>query len=241
MSHAHEAAPVRVLVMAKAPVPGLAKTRLAVTLGDVTAAELAAAALLDTLDAVEAVAGSDHRLLAFTGDLAHAAAGEQLADRLDSWHRVDQRGAGFAERLVNAHRDAAAMWGDHVVVQIGTDTPQVSGADLTRLTHVARGDSQACALGPAADGGWWGLATGRPGLADSLAGVPMSRADTGHLTAQALRRGGATVTILHELTDVDTVADAHAVTQQFPQLAFSRLFAQVYRHATGAGRRGATR
>ncbi len=241
MSGSREATAVRVLVMAKAPVPGLAKTRLAVTLGDVTAAELAAAALLDTLDAVEAVAGSDHRLLTLTGDLDHAAAGEQLAGRLDSWHRVEQRGGGFAERLVNAHRDAAALWGDHVVVQIGTDTPQVSGADFARLAHVAQGDSRACALGPAADGGWWGLATGRPGLADSLADVPMSRADTGHLTAQALRRGGATVTLLHELTDVDTVADAHAVTRQFPQLAFSRLFAQVYGDDADADRREATR
>ncbi|MGA9346417.1 MAG: DUF2064 domain-containing protein [Nocardioidaceae bacterium] len=241
MSGAREVTAVRVLVMAKAPVPGLAKTRLAVTLGEVTAAELAAAALLDTLDAVEAVTESDHRLLAFTGDLADATAGAQLAARLDSWHRVEQRGAGLAERLVNAHRDAAALWGDHVVVQIGTDTPQVSGADLARLAEVAHGNSQACALGPAADGGWWGLATGRPGLADSLAHVPMSRADTGHLTAQALRRGGATVTLLHELTDVDTVADAHAVTQQFPQLAFSRLFVQVYKHSTATGRREATR
>ena len=44
--------PVTVLVVAKAPVPGLAKTRLARTLGAETAADLAAAALLDTLDAV---------------------------------------------------------------------------------------------------------------------------------------------------------------------------------------------
>ena len=36
------------LVVAKAPVPGLAKTRIAQTIGDDAAAELAAAALLDT-------------------------------------------------------------------------------------------------------------------------------------------------------------------------------------------------
>ena len=39
-----------VLVVAKAPVPGAAKTRLAATVGDRNAAELAAAALLDTID-----------------------------------------------------------------------------------------------------------------------------------------------------------------------------------------------
>src|SRR6478672_3319507 len=46
--------PVVVLVVAKAPVPGQAKTRLAAGVGDQAAAEIAAAALLDTLDAVAA-------------------------------------------------------------------------------------------------------------------------------------------------------------------------------------------
>ena len=44
--------PVTLLVVAKAPVPGQAKTRLAATVGDRVAAQIAAAALLDTLDAV---------------------------------------------------------------------------------------------------------------------------------------------------------------------------------------------
>ena len=44
--------PSRVLVVAKAPVPGQAKTRLAATSATEAAADIAAAALLDTLDAV---------------------------------------------------------------------------------------------------------------------------------------------------------------------------------------------
>ena len=43
------------LVMAKAPVPGQAKTRLAPVFGSDGAARIAAAALLDTLDAVRVV------------------------------------------------------------------------------------------------------------------------------------------------------------------------------------------
>ena len=39
-------------MVAKAPVPGLAKTRLAASIGAEAAADVAAAALLDTLDAV---------------------------------------------------------------------------------------------------------------------------------------------------------------------------------------------
>ena len=52
---------VAVLVVAKAPRPGAVKTRLAADLGDVGAARVAAAALLDTL----LVAGTvfAHRIL----------------------------------------------------------------------------------------------------------------------------------------------------------------------------------
>ena len=46
--------PVIFLVVAKAPVPGQAKTRLAASVGEQAAADIAAAALLDTLDAVAA-------------------------------------------------------------------------------------------------------------------------------------------------------------------------------------------
>ena len=43
--------PVTLVVIAKAPVAGFAKTRLAATVGDAAAADIAAASLLDTLDA----------------------------------------------------------------------------------------------------------------------------------------------------------------------------------------------
>ena len=65
--------PVVALVVAKAPVPGLAKTRLAASIGDRAAADIAAAALLDTLDAV-AAAPVQARVVAMTGDLDAACA-----------------------------------------------------------------------------------------------------------------------------------------------------------------------
>jgi len=59
--------PGAVLVVAKAPVPGLAKTRLAATIGAEAAADVAAAALLDTLEA--ATASGAGTLVALTGDV----------------------------------------------------------------------------------------------------------------------------------------------------------------------------
>ncbi|MDT7765522.1 MAG: uncharacterized protein QOC63_4942, partial [Mycobacterium sp.] len=66
--------PVVVLVVAKAPAPGQAKTRLAASVGAQAAADIAAAALLDTLDAV-AAAQVQARVVALTGDLDNAGAG----------------------------------------------------------------------------------------------------------------------------------------------------------------------
>ena len=102
--------PVTVLVVAKAPVPGQAKTRLAASVGDRAAAGIAAAALLDTLDAV-ADAPVAARVVALTGSLDDASAGGEIRSCLADFSVVPQRGADFAERLANAHVDAAALEG----------------------------------------------------------------------------------------------------------------------------------
>src|SRR5271168_289415 len=95
--------PVSLLVVAKAPEPGRAKTRLAASVGDRVAAEIAAAALLDTLDAVTATP-----VAALTGDLDAAAGGAEIRRRLESFTVIPQRGNDFAHRLANAHADAGS-------------------------------------------------------------------------------------------------------------------------------------
>ena len=200
--------PVTALVVAKAPVPGLAKTRLAAAVGDAVAADIAAAALLDTLDAV-AAAPFSARVVALTGDLALAARSGEIRARLDDFIVIGQRGADFAHRLANAHTDAAAAAGDQPVLQIGMDTPQLT-ADM--LADCAGKLSPGIAvLGPARDGGWWSLGVNDPALAGCLTGVAMSHPDTGALTAAALMRAGAQVVLAEELADVDTIDDVPGV------------------------------
>lgn len=196
---------VTALVVAKAPEPGRAKTRLAASVGDRVAAEIAAAALLDTLDAV-AAAPVAARVVALTGDLEQAAAAADIRQRLRDFTVIAQRGADFAARLANAHADAATGF---PVLQIGMDTPQVT-ADL--LGGCARRLLDAPAvLGPAADGGWWVLGVASPAMAECLRGVPMSRADTGELTLRALRDNGIEVATVQQLADIDVVADVAVV------------------------------
>lgn len=202
-----------VLVVAKAPVPGLAKTRLAATIGDAAAADVAAAALLDTLDVV-AAAPVAARVLALTGDVDRASRADEIRDRLSGFTVVPQRGDDFAERLVCAHADAAAVAGDRPVLQIGMDTPQVTGKLIARCA-TALLETQAL-LGMAADGGWWVLGVRSGRMADCLRPVPMSQTNTGALTLSALRDKGYRVRLVPELADVDTVEDVEAVRRCCP-------------------------
>ncbi|MCV6968349.1 TIGR04282 family arsenosugar biosynthesis glycosyltransferase [Mycobacterium bohemicum] len=209
--------PVTLLVVAKAPEPGKAKTRLAATVGDRVAAEIAAAALLDTLDAVVA-APVAARVVAFTGDLDGSACAAEIRQRLESFTVIAQRGDQFADRLANAHADSAD---GYPVLQIGMDTPQVT-AEL--LSGCARELLDAPAvLGLAHDGGWWALGVAEPAMAECLRAVPMSRADTGELTLRALRRSGVEVTHVQPLPDVDVVDDVAAVREACgPRSRFAR-------------------
>ena len=168
--------------------PGLAKTRLATAVGDVVAADIAAAALLDTLDAV-AAAPVRSRVVAMTGDLNDACRRDEIRERLADFTVVAQRGADFAERLANAHVDAA----EHglPVLQIGMDTPQVTAEMIGDCAEVLL--YRDAVLGMALDGGWWVLGVANPAMADCLRTVPMSRSDTGAVTLAALRDTGIDV------------------------------------------------
>jgi glycosyltransferase A (GT-A) superfamily protein (DUF2064 family) len=202
------ALPVTLLVVAKAPEPGKAKTRLAASVGDRVAAEIAAAALLDTLDAV-ATAPVAARVVALTGNLDAAAGAADILRRLESFTVIGQRGDDFADRLANAHADAGALHEGHPVLQIGMDTPQVTDG---LLASCARRLLQAQAvLGLARDGGWWVLGLQTPAAAECLCGVPMSQPNTGELTVKALHDNGIDVTPVELLTDFDIVDDVAVV------------------------------
>ncbi len=201
--------PPSVLVVAKAPVVGRVKTRLGVRIGMAAAAELAAAALLDTIDACAAYApGRCH--LALEGDLAQARRGAEVRRRLSGWRVFAQEGQGLGERLAHAHGHLAGPR-----VQVGMDTPQVTPAQLGEV--VAGLEAHRAVVAPATDGGWWALALRVPGDARVLRRVTMSTADTARRTRAALATlrdpGGPAYSVgtAAELTDVDTVSDADQV------------------------------
>ena len=213
-----------ILVVAKAPVAGFAKTRLASTVGARAAAQLAAAALLDTVDSALAVPGATVAC-ALTGELTEAERATELASAFQDCVVFPQRGTDFADRLANAHADVAARFPGAPVLQVGMDTPQLTPSLLTAaLSGLDEADA---VLGPAVDGGWWALGLRHPAEAHVLRTIPMSQSDTGARTLAALRANGLSVSPLPSLSDVDTMADAVRVAAQAPATRFARAFAAV--------------
>lgn len=218
---------VGVLVVAKAPVPGLVKTRLMAQFSAEDAAALASAALLDTLDTALSVPGSSV-VVSLAGVIDDAVGADDLRERLSRTTVMEQHGDTLGDRLDRAHRDAVAAIGDDaVVMQVGMDTPHLTVEHLQAgIDAVAAGGG--AALGHAADGGWWGLALRGAQGSDALPGVPMSRDDTGVNTAQALRAAGLVVHRLPDLSDVDHPEDVLAAAALCaPSSAFARLAARL--------------
>jgi uncharacterized protein len=212
-----------VIVLAKAPEPGRVKTRLCPPATPAEAADLAAASLLDTIDAVSGVPGAEP-VVVLTGSLGRAARSDELTAALRGCRVLPQRGADLGERIAVAHADTAALFPAHPTLLVGMDTPQADAALLAAcLDRLCDTDG---VLGMAADGGWWAMGLRDPRSARLVAGVPTSRDDTGERTLRALRDGGLSVGLLPELTDVDTAADALAVAAAAPGGRFAAALAR---------------
>lgn len=209
------------LVVAKAPVPGLAKTRLCPPATPEEAADVAAAALLDTLDAVLRTPRV-RPVVALTGDLDRGRRAAGIRAVLRRITVLPQRGASFADRLANAHADTHRLHG-LPVFQIGMDTPQLT--PLLLAESVGRLDAHDAVLGPAADGGWWALGLNDPASAEHLRGVPMSRPDTGARTLLAL--GDRDTGVLPVLSDVDDMTTAREVAASVPHTRFAAALARL--------------
>ncbi|WP_055500385.1 TIGR04282 family arsenosugar biosynthesis glycosyltransferase [Streptomyces albus] len=216
------------LVIAKEPRPGRAKTRLAPAFTARGAAALAAAALTDTLRTVLAVPAR-RRVLVLDGrpgpwlpEPGEGGAGLEI---------VPQAGGSLDERLA-----AAFALCDGPALLVGMDTPQLTPAHLALATGPAAWHRHDAFFGPAADGGFWalGLAAPDPAL---LRGVPMSTPRTGAVQRARLVAAGLTVTDLPELRDVDEPEDAAAVAAQAPGTLFAAEHARWRRPAQDAAAR----
>lgn len=195
-----------VIVLAKEPVPGRVKTRLCPPCSPAVAAEVAAAALADTL-AAACASHVDRVVLALDGRPGPWCPSDVVV--------VDQGDGGLDQRLTRAWEATAGP-----AVQIGMDTPQVTATDLDQAMERLLAPGVDAVLGEAADGGWWAVGFRRPEPRAFL-GVPTSRPDTGRRQLERLRQLGLRVDPLPVRTDVDTWPDALDVALGHPGTRFA--------------------
>ncbi|CAN5308515.1 DUF2064 domain-containing protein [soil metagenome] len=193
------------VVIAKEPLPGKAKTRLHPPLTLEQAAQLAAAAIGDTLHALGDVPAT-RRILLFDGDIRPPGS--------DGYEVLPQVGGTLDVRLA-AVFDA----GDEPMVLVGMDTPQVTAAHLAPAFGTWEVDAW---FGPASDGGFWALGMREP-RGDLIRGVEMSTDRTGADQLERLAVAGLSVGMLPQLDDVDTIDDARVVAALAPSTRFARL------------------
>jgi uncharacterized protein len=193
------AVPVRIVVMAKAPRPGLAKTRLAAVLGDDGAARLAARMLRHAVaQAVQAGCGPVELRVTPDADDEHIVA-------LVREHAlpVTLQGDGdLGDRMERALADGIAAQGAAVVM--GTDAPAL---DATVLRQAAQAlVTHDAVIVPALDGGFvlLGLRRCASGL---LAGLRWSHAQVLHDTVERLHAHGLVTWTFPALADIDTPDD----------------------------------
>ena len=189
----------RIVVMAKAPLAGYAKTRLIPALGAEGAARLAQRLLAQTM-AQSRCAGLGEVELCCAPDAAHPAFAAQakLGGVLLTVQGEGDLGARMQRAFVRGLAQARQ------VIVIGTDAPALDAACLQAASAaLARADA---VLAPAADGGYAliGLRQPAPRL---FAQMPWSTERVMALTRERLAEGGLRWTELATLHDIDEAAD----------------------------------
>jgi uncharacterized protein len=214
-------------VMARAPIPGRCKTRLAEGLGAEGAALLYRGMLLDTLDLFSAIP-FDRRVVMAAPE--HDGVSELTRLLPAGWSVLAQKGADLGERLTNAaHALAPAP-----VLLVSSDSPMLPGDAVARSLGFLERPGRVL-LGPCDDGGYYliGSSEVEPRLFE---GIPWSTA----LVCSATRERCRELRLeLHELPptfDVDQLPDLARLRQELeksPQTA-------THTRQAFAGLRGAT-
>jgi glycosyltransferase A (GT-A) superfamily protein (DUF2064 family) len=212
-----------VLVMAKAPRPGFVKTRLCPPCTRDEAAEVGAAALADTLEAVAGCRAA-RKVVALEGP-----SGDWLPPGFEV---VPQRGTSLAERLANAW---SAL--DGPGIQIGMYTPQVSSGELDMLLDlVTTAPPRTAVLGHAVDGGWWVIGWRRAAPDQVFVDIPTSTPQTGALQHARLLALGFDVTIVQHHVDIDTFDDLQTVARLAPSTRTAVVAARLLASTPDDGR-----
>lgn len=189
----------RIVIFAKAPVAGLAKTRLIPALGAEAAARLARRMLLHTLQEASAAAVGPVELCVTPHPSDPAWQGLPPLEGI-CW--TAQAVGDLGMRMAEAARRASAA--SEPVLLVGTDCPQLDAVRLRRAAEFLH-DRDAL-LHPAFDGGYvlLGLRRFDPRLFEQ---IPWSTAEVADRTIERFRELGWSLAVGGMLHDIDEPAD----------------------------------
>lgn len=190
---------IRIIVMAKAPVAGFAKTRLIPALGATGAANLAQRLLLHTINNVsEANLGAAR--LCVTPEPENPEWDTLRATANIEWEA--QRDGDLGQRLAAASKRALAA--DESVILMGTDCPALTAEVIRQAAH-SLAQFNAVII-PATDGGYTllGINEFHPSLFD---GISWSTDKVCSQTLQRIRLLRWRVEVLSPLQDIDEPDD----------------------------------
>jgi rSAM/selenodomain-associated transferase 1 len=202
----------RVFVIAKAPVPGRAKTRLTPPLSAGQAVAIHEALLLDTLAACRAEAANTSLLHADPDEaleLARLTGGET--------ELVLQRGRGLADALSGTMAEYVA---EGPVAIVSSDIPGIPPGSITRAFDALQRGADVV-LGPALDGGYWLIAM-RAFHPAPFRDVPWSTPAVLAVTMRRCRDAGLEVELLEPWRDLDTMVDLAFLARQASDLPAPR-------------------
>ncbi|WP_419812175.1 TIGR04282 family arsenosugar biosynthesis glycosyltransferase [Bacterioplanoides sp.] len=191
----------RIIIFAKAPLPGLAKTRLIPALGEQGSAQLAKKLLQYSVQqAVSAGAGVSSVELCVAPGLDP-----------DLWQDIEipatvqwsEQGAGdLGERLQRASQRSLEQ--GEAVLLMGTDCPGLTAERLQQAANALQ-QNDTC-MYPVSDGGYalLGLRYPAPSL---FVDMPWSTEQVSRLTQQRIQQAGWSLACLETLHDIDVADD----------------------------------
>jgi uncharacterized protein len=194
------------IVMAKAPVAGEVKSRLAPPLSLEEAAELYRCLLLDLLENIASFEEADLYLAFAPADAAHLFG--DLAS--PSFTCVPQRSGDLGERMAGIFKDSFEK-GYRRVVVIGSDLPVFPSSFLRDAFRALAGSSDVV-LGPSRDGGYYLIGLSRL-VAEIFTGIPWGTARVLQATRDRLSPIGVEPLLLPGWFDIDTVEDLQSLKQ----------------------------